>query len=395
MLKRLTLVFIFMVLLLNVGCTSSKEETASNPEIASKEEETSNHETVSSEANKEITRTRIIIDQNGREVEIPEKIERIATGRILPFPAVWYLATGSADEIIGIHPASKSAAENSILRKFVPEILNAKTSFIQGDEMNIEELYKLNPDIVFMYGDKGNKLEDLEGKGITTVGIRTMSIANGNSIETLNSWLELLGKMTNQEERASKIIEYGRKVEKEISEEVKVLKEEEKIKGLMIFRMSEKKIEVSGKNFFGNYWLKQTGAIDVAENDINIRADVDMEQIYKWNPEVIYITNFTDIMPEDLYNNRVEGQDWSKIKAVKDKKVYKIPLGIYRWFPPCGDSPLMLKWLAQKNYPKIFKDYKIEDEIKDYYNEFYDYTLTDEEIKSILNPVKEASAGYK
>lgn len=119
-----------------------------------------------------------------------------------------------------------------------------------------------------------------------------------------------------------------------------------------------------------------------------------MEQIYKWNPEIIYITNFTDVQPEDLYNNTIDGQDWSKVKAVQNKQVYKIPLGIYRWFPPCGDSPLMLKWLAQKNYPKIFNDYKIEDEIKTYYKEFYDYELTDDEVNKILNPSRAASEGY-
>ena len=172
------------------------------------------------------------------------------------------------------------------------------------------------------------------------------------------------------------------------------MEEDKKKKGLMIFTYADKGIVVSGKGFFGNHWLKATGAVDVAENDINIRGAVNMEQIYKWNPEIIYITNFTDVQPEDLYDNKIDGQDWSKVKAVQDKQVYKIPLGIYRWFPPCGDSPLMLKWLAQKNYPEIFNDFKIEDEIKKYYREFYDYKLTDDEVNKILNPSRAAAEGY-
>ncbi len=42
-------------------------------------------------------------------------------------------------------------------------------------------------------------------------------------------------------------------------------------------------------------------------------ASVGVEQILAWNPEVIYITNFCETMLEDLYQNRIKGQDWSKV----------------------------------------------------------------------------------
>jgi iron complex transport system substrate-binding protein len=393
--KKLITIALMVILGISiVGCKAETMDDVTNASETKNKIEESKDATAQKQENEKETKARVIIDQNGREVEMPDKIERIVTGRILPFPAVWFLATGSTDEIVGIHPASKSAAENSILKKMAPSILEAKTNFIQGNEMNIEEIYKLNPDIVFMYGDSGNKLDEIEGKGINAVGIKTMSIAKGDSVETLNSWLELLGQMTNQEERAGEIIDYGRRVQQGIDKKLESMEEDKKKKGLMIFTYADKGIVVSGKGFFGNHWLKATGAVDVAENDINIKSAVNMEQIYKWNPEIIYITNFTDVQPEDLYNNTIDGQDWSKVKAVQNKQVYKIPLGIYRWFPPCGDSPLMLKWLAQKNYPKIFNDYKIEDEIKTYYKEFYDYELTDDEVNKILNPSRAASEGY-
>ena len=48
-----------------------------------------------------------------------------------------------------------------------------------------------------------------------------------------------------------------------------------------------------------------------------------MEQIYEWDPDIIYITNFSPYQPEDLINNTIEGNDWSSVKAVKEGKVYK------------------------------------------------------------------------
>jgi iron complex transport system substrate-binding protein len=334
---------------------------------------------------------RTIVDQNDRSVILPERVDRIATGRILPFPAVYFLATGKTDEIVGIHPASKSAAKTSILGKMAPRLLEAKTDFVQGNNINVEELLKLDTDVVFVYGDNGHNIEAYDEAGITSVGIRTMSIAQGDSIETLNSWLVLLGQITEQEDRAMEIIEYGRRVEANIHETLSNVTD--KPRGLMIFTYADGKPVVSGKGFFGNYWLNATGAIDVAEEEIQIKAPVDMEQIYMWNPEVLYITNFTDLQPDDFYNNSIEGQDWSEVEAVKNKRVYKIPLGIYRWFPPSGDSPLMLQWLAKTNHPDLFT-YEMNDIIAEYYERYYGYVLSDDEVEMILNPSDLSSEGY-
>jgi iron complex transport system substrate-binding protein len=164
-------------------------------------------------------------------------------------------------------------------------------------------------------------------------------------------------------------------------------------RGVIIFSTSGNNLEIAGGNFFSEYWLKHTGAEDPASGEFKGRKLVNMEQLYAWDPDIIYITNFTGLQPEDIYNNPPDGQDWSSLKAVQNSRVYKIPLGIYRWFPPSGDAPLMLKWMAQKNHPGIFT-YSIEAEIKDYYAKHYGYTLSDAEVSLILNPAAAAAAGY-
>ena len=50
-----------------------------------------------------------------------------------------------------------------------------------------------------------------------------------------------------------------------------------------------------------------------------------MEQIYAWDPDIIYITNFSRHMPEDLYENAILGHDWSTIRTVRERKIYKLP----------------------------------------------------------------------
>lgn len=381
---RGTALLLVLVLALLTGCGNSgdtsqeisqttSQETADSTEVQGSEEKTG----------------RIIIDQLGREVEIPDEINRVVTDRILPFPSVYFLATGRDEDIVGMHPASKSAYEHSMLSVLAPGMQAAETGFASGEEINIEELLMLDPDLVFIRAESG--LEGLyEEAGIRTVAIGTTGIADGDVLKTINSWIEMLGEIYDLEDRAQGIIDYGLQVENEITEKVQDL--EEKPRAMMLFNHIDGQPVVSGSNFFGNYWLTTTGAIDVAEEEITGRAPVEMEQIYAWNPEIIYITNFTALQPEDFYNNEIQGQDWSQIHAVKNKRVYKIPMGIYRWFPPSGDAPLMLQWLAQHNQPDLF-DYDMEEEIRSYYAAYYDYELSQEEIHAILNPVREGAAG--
>lgn len=78
-----------------------------------------------------------------------------------------------------------------------------------------------------------------------------------------------------------------------------------------------------------------------------------MEEVYKLNPDIILLSNFDKFVPDDLYNNKIPGQDWSTVKAVQEKRVYKVPMGIYLWDAPGVETPLMMEWLAyvlQLNY---------------------------------------------
>ena len=333
---------------------------------------------------------KIVIDQNGTEVTIPQNVERVVTGGILPYFSTWFVATNSTKELVGIHPNSYNAAANSILAKISPDVLNASTEFVKNGEMNIEELMKINPDVYFEISTDEKSIETARKAGINTVALKAIDAAAAEPLATFNSWLDITAQVADTTERADRFLEEGTKVQNEINEKINGLTEQQKPEALMIYQLSDQAITVGGKNFFGNQWLNATGANDVAEDEVQGRKDVNMEQIYTWDPEIIYLTNFTEIQPEDIYNNTIPGQDWSELTAVKNKQVYKIPLGIYRWFPPSGDAPLMLKWLATKNQPELF-DYDMNKEIRTYYKDFYEFDLTDEEITQILNPSSEAA----
>ena len=71
------------------------------------------------------------------------------------------------------------------------------------------------------------------------------------------------------------------------------------------------------------------GALNVAaELEQDNQVTVNMEQVYAWNPDLMFITNFTPAQPEDITGNTVGSFDWSGVDAVMNGRIYKMPLGL-------------------------------------------------------------------
>ena len=357
------------------GCSSASTEDENSQETQ--------------ETDETQTGTRTIVDHTGAEVEIPEELDRVVISSILPLPSVYCFFKGSTDGLIGIHPSSMAAAENSYLTTVYPEIADVDTSFVENGEINIEQLMALEPDVVFYSASNTDEREMYDNAGIKAIGFST-TMSDYNSVETFANWIELLGDIYGESEKADEIIEYGRTVEAEVLAKTSELTDEEKPRVLILFNYGNGQITTSGSNFFGQYWIESAGGINVAA-ELDGQPEINMEQIYEWNPDMIFITNFSSVLPEDLYNNSIEGNDWSQVKAVQEKQVYKFPLGMYRWFPPSSDTPLTLMWVAKTIQPELFSDIGMDAEIKDYYQKYYNVELTDEDVQVIYNPAREAA----
>ncbi|MEA2060435.1 MAG: ABC transporter substrate-binding protein [Thermodesulfobacteriota bacterium] len=117
-------------------------------------------------------------------------------------------------------------------------------------------------------------------------------------------------------------------------------------------------------------WTAACGVINVSvEKTLSKRKNkhfASMEQILIWNPEVIIVNE--QGVDRKILNNRRR----SAIQAVKDNKVYAIPVGISRWGHPGGlETPLAILWTAETVYPHRFKDLDLVSEIKGFYNTFF------------------------
>lgn len=354
-------------------------------------QKTSNTEENKAEAKVEQAATKTIVDHEGVEVEIPTKIDRIVVGNTWPLASALSVYLGGAEKIVGVHPASMGAAENGLLKELYPEILNAETDFIEGTEINIEELLKLDPDIVI--GVSKEEAESLRNAGIPAI---TVSVSNWDydTVETYDEWNELFDQIFGKSEITEKISKYSKDALADIQKRVSTLSEDEKKKVLILHRYDDETMTTSGAKFFGQYWADSVGAINVGEEIQDAGAvSISMEQVYEWDPDVILISNFTDAQPEDLYNNAISGDNWNTVGAVKNKQVYKMPLGLYRTFTPGADTPVTLQWFAKTVYPELFEDMDMKQVTKDYYKNYYNLDMTDEQIERMYNPPRESATG--
>ena len=284
---------------------------SATPVFAAKEKEEStskaNTESISKEASAKDNGERTIIDHAGNEVTLPEEINRIVVTDTLPLPSVLSLYLDSAEKLVGISPVSMSAAKAGLLGELYPEILDADTSFFENNELNIESLLALEPDLVFYNAQNKELGESLASAGLTAVAV-SVTKWDYNAADTFDAWMDLLADIFPEEkEKAEAAKEYGEKVEEEIQDKTDELKDEEKKNVFFLFNYSDTALVTSGKNFWGQYWCDAINAVNVGEEIEAERsnASVNMEQVYSWDPKIIFISNFTKAMPEDLYNNTI------------------------------------------------------------------------------------------
>lgn len=378
LMKRICSIVLAVTMLAGCGTASTAKTTASASASAS-----------ASAIPAEVT----ITDHADRTVTVPTDPKKVAILDIYPLPSLLTVYLNSADSIVAMEPVSMNAAKAGILSQLYPDILNVNTDIMNGDAVNMEALAALQPDVVFYNAAKKDEAQQLEDAGLTAVGISATKFSY-DAIKTYQEWMSLLDQIYPDYagKRGTQAGDYASQVYNEVQDKVKDVTDKQKV--LFLYQYDDTAMVTSSSKFFGQWWCDAVGAANVAQ-DVpadNMNAKITMEQVYEWNPDVIIITNFTKTTPDDLYNNAIGSDDWSSVKAVQDKRVYKMPLGVYRTYTPGIDTPLTLEWLAQAVYPDLFSDVDVTSDVKDYYNKLFGVTLTDDQISAMYTPNRDAGS---
>jgi len=319
---------------------------------------------------------RIITDMAGRQVEVPVVVERTAFfgGPIGQVPYI----LGVEDTVVATSIGSKNS---QLLNIMDPGLKNVSAPRQTNGIINIEELIKSNPQFVIAGSVDGAIVE----KQTTLPVVYFFDSSDGTAQQTKDE-VAFIGYIYNREDRAKL---YGAYMDTMLA--------------LVQSRVadipaSEQKILYNGYDpahlitYGGDTYMQErieTAALKNAAQEINtsgvrpgIHAGLDqvsMEQVLKWNPDIVVIDYGT---PEDVYKD----PKWSSVKAVQNRQVYRLPNGVFVWNRPTAESAVLHPlWMAKIAYPDRFSDISMENEVKKFYREMFMYELTDEQVQKILS----------
>lgn len=315
-----------------------------------------------------------ITDQEGRAVTLDKPAERIVT---IPMPmASGVIAIdGGAEKLVGMNPLSLTALREGILGRIFPDALNI-TDGVTGTDFvpNVEALAAVNPDLVIQWGGRGPEIVD----PILNAGLNAMLIVYGNE-DNAQTYMRNLATAIGKPERIEQLVDWRDTVMAAIAAKTEGLSAEERPNVLYLGR-SLSDITASGApNSYNNWYIDLAGGKNAAA-ELTGSQSINREQIAQWNPDVILLNSFEPELDVSwVYDDPI----LSLTQAAQNKRVYKMPLGGYRWDPPNQESPLTWIWLAELLHPELF-DYDLRAEMRDAYKVLYNYELSDADIDGIL-----------
>lgn len=378
--RLLSLLAVFITIILLNGCTeketgasvSSHADTkATTPADSQGDTET----TAVKNADKNMKRT--ITDMGGREVEIPDKIEKVYGANPM---ATILLFTLVPDKIIAWNA---KLPDQDILPEVYRNLPVIGSMGTKQQAASPEAILTYNPDIVILAQTEINKQAIDNSDKISKQLGKPVILVNG-SLESTESTYELLGQIFDCRERSGQLIQYYKDTLSNIEKIKSEIKEEDKIN--VYYGKEADALTTSGNQSVHAKLIEMVGGENVAGSiEGSGDAAVNMEDVIKWQPEVILLSEAND-NEKDSFRNLKNNEVWKQIAAVQNDKVYASPQLIFSWFdrPPSINQLIGIKWLAQTLYPDFYH-FDISSEIKDFYKIFYNIELKDDDIKKILS----------
>ena len=131
-------------------------------------------------------------------------------------------------------------------------------------------------------------------------------------------------------------------------------------------------------NLMGDYLVTVSESGSGNVQNISTYTTVTMEQLYEWDPDVIFMGRTGDL------GIVMDNEQWASLTAVKDGAVYLCPTGVFNWDAGV-EAPLMVLYAAKLMHPDYFEDLDMAEEIKYFYSHFMGYDMTDEQVDYMLN----------
>lgn len=318
---------------------------------------------------KESIETHEIIDGLDRVVNVPVTVEKV--GCIFAVSGHITAMLGEGDKIVSVTSGLK---RDIMMTQLVPSILEA-TEPKNGGSINIEELLKNKPDLIFVASDIA--LNDDETAKLDKFNIPYLTVSY-DSIKSQQEAVMMVAKVFHKEDQASAYIDYYNDVITRVSRAVANVEHR-----YSTYHSVNEATRTSYKESVPGDWFKHAG-FDLVTDTEELRYSgkdyyASLEQILDWNPEVIFCN-------ENGVDEYIKTDSkWQSLDAIHNDSVYMLPVGISRWGHTNSlEVPLAMIFAAKKVYPEYLEEIDLEAEMTYFYSTFFDLEITDDMIEDIL-----------
>jgi len=308
-------------------------------------------------------------DHLGRQIEldaVPKRVASVAT----PGGSMVVTIVNDGETLVATTPKSNSGLRNGVLTEFFPGLNNVVSNIVSNNNTpNIEELLYLKPDVVIQWARKTKSIEAMEVAGLTVVALKYAKT------DIAKTWLSTLGIMMDKSDKANDILQWHQSAYERIISKTGSIGENKKPK--VLYMMSPER--AAGPLSHVQFFIDTAGAQNALVSKEKF-IYIDPEMLLKANPDIIWIAGYNmKFFPETIYNNPI----FSEVNAVKNRRIYKVPVGGGRWDPPNQELPLACEWYTRTVHPDLL-DGSIRDSIKKAYQVLYGKIPSKEQLDKIL-----------
>jgi iron complex transport system substrate-binding protein len=311
-----------------------------------------------------------VTDATGRTLPIPAKVARVFPAGP---PAAILLYTLAPDLLLGWPRANRPEECAYMLPDICarPEIGRLTG---RGNTANLESVIALKPDLILDVGSTRATFVSLAERVQAQTGI-PYALLDGR-FDAIPETYRKLGELIHRPADAKKLADYSDHTLKTITGRIADIPQGKRRR---VYYARGPRGLVTGLGGSINVETIELLAQNVAGGTHGGLANVSIEQVLLWNPEVIVTI--------DRFFAAVVFQDpaWQAVDAVKNGRVHLSPKMPFGWvdFPPAVNRLIGLWWLAKILYPERFPE-DLTKLTREFYTTFYHRMPTTEQIAHVL-----------
>jgi iron complex transport system substrate-binding protein len=257
----------------------------------------------------------------------------------------------------------------------------ARAEFMHGPPMNVDGLVALHTNIAFVTP------ADPSAGRIRATGIKTVEVAFADfpsMLDCIDLTAQVLGTPLARQRAAA----YRRYLESTLAG-LRARRDTPDTPAPRVLHIASfQPLRVDGADTIVDAWIRAAGGQNAATGVVGNLRPVSMEQVLAWQPQLI-------IVGDDPHG--IEGRPdyalWEQVSAVRAGKVYRNPRGVFPWDRYGPELALQVQWAADVIAHGRIDDVRLTAETTRFYQQFFDYSLSQDEALRILHAEPPAAGG--